>query len=335
MKDILEKIQRVNFDKISSIVKISVSLSLFLGFLYLVSYTIRNRIPFPFSLSDLVSALIVIMFVGSVVVLIMASLLVLPAILKGEMWGVRYNSIFIKGKPNEFGKIKRYLSITGTPVAFFCFSFYVLVLEINVEIYIQWLAWGGSLILVLFFMHFSLKKNIKESFYVKYLLVNVSVILIFTYWFCMVGLILIKAIPSDTPQNYFMYGAIPFFIIIILIHYWLLSVTKKNTLKGGVIFALIVLVIPPLNPPLAAKACEVALRLLRVGGNIPMTYRFNKQYIDSIPKEIINSNLESKQLYVVLDLSSIVYVRTKPNDEIIYGINKQVISVRMLLPKKG
>lgn len=328
--------------------KLAMALSTFLGFLYLLGYTIVEKVPFPFSLKELPTLLLVLIFVGALLVLAIVSVTFLPVFSNSGIIGSPFSLIFEKINTRR-GKILTYFKLSG--FLFASTMLFFLFMALNIQYW--WSLLIGIVLELLFscYMLISARKlfnglseeaqkktdGINDFYRTVFFLFLTSI-----YWFTFVTFFAIKLFQFvDTQwihvnQSISCAIMIAYLLGIIVLHYLLVVAVRPNR-QVFLVIGLLLVFIPTVVQPISAWICSQTLNLLEVGGGTPVIYHFDKQQLDSIPEALIEHDNVSKKLFVMLALGDTVRVRTdmSKKDSLISIDKKLILSEEKANDKKA
>ena len=342
-----------NVGKLAAYKGLIVGAGLLAGFVYLLSYVLVYRVPFPFLLSELASLLMVVAFLGFVLVFLLSGFFLLPIV--GDMKltdEVSYGLLWIykiRCKVGQRSNSLSYFFVTGIPL---CVFFILAICYARGDLYFYYYFLSLALAFVLAYCQIALPETTslgtnyeaepdsidqqkEKGMFYAYVSTNRERLLFALFNLVLVGCSIVWiSLALFVIGNIFGFPEVMWLLfftvaVFIIVHYILLRLARYQRVVVSAINAG-VLVASLLVSPFAAGVCKASLNLLGVGGGIERIYYFDKDTVGSLPEELVDpqamSKNQSRPLYVYLDLGGVSYVRLSNKHEgILYRINKQAV----------
>jgi hypothetical protein len=346
----LQKIKNDDLSKVLDLTKLCLYVCGGLGAIYLFFYCLEEGVPYPLSIKELMSALVVIFLVSSYLVLGMTVLSLLPAFSRLPPFGERYRSFYVTAGNNRMKAFCIYMDITGLPLlglmSLFTWyatdgvaleSFTICTLMISGHAFLFLLACltvlvGLGRLFVRGSRHFG-GKNLRDVLKAGESRVLAGLVLACFMWFLWMTIPAIKLGSPFLPvSNEWQVVILLVWCVVLAIANFCLVVPSSKpgsplVLPRTMAVIGIMLAAIPLAPIFSTKICAMVLAGLRAGGAIEVVYGLDKTKAQSINDRILeDSGIRTKKLCLILDLGSRAYVRERPDaGGTIYAIDKAAI----------
>ena len=318
------------FEALTSVIKFVLTISIPIGFIYLLSYCKANGISLPISLSELPTLLLAMFGLGSGFAFILLGFFFLPATQKFGLLGNGKFILFEKETKLSVN-INKYISIMAIPLFMSLFAFLNSVNQSNTYWNEAFYIILAAVSLLSFF--YGIFKHFKGE-HLKVIGFTLYFLLICLYWLFM-GLVLIIKLIENQLNNMSEIGAISTLIVLtsaflILLFLMVVPNNKENKIPRSFwyIVGVLVIFIPPLINPIAVKLSEVSLKIMRIGGGYQTLFLIKDKYRTLIPPQLINQDFPDRTvpLYSVLDIGKRIYVKlNNKKNAIVFAIPSDAI----------
>lgn len=310
-------------------------IGIFMGFMYLFSYTTNQNIPFPLSISQLIPAFLVILFVATLVIVVLLGLLFIPVIARSNMFSGVYVKYFENEGKGFISNFLSYLCSIGLLLVAVIMLFFLDVLsEHPMSIGLLTLASIIGVTSIGLYIWKFRKQDKLPFFYSTGTILFVSIL-----WF----VILIRFTANFLEDEWFegmgvFLVVFSYIIATLVINYIMVGpVFTTKTVKSEYFVGLVLMlaVISPFHFGISSYIAGASLSVLGLGGGKKVVYYIDDKHKESISKYLIEKNNRTKELFLILDLGDRVYVRLNNNkNEKSYSIKRNIILNTYYSPKQ-